>query len=120
MGIYLNKNERHSYEGLMKQIDSIKSLTGPVYFSAEEAGHSYNAVMKAAEKIKVMAGPVYVDERNQYNIILKHAEQLKELAGPVYQIEQFKHSYNEIQKNLAEMAKPQYGPVMTCDHKSCI
>ena len=61
---------------------------------------------------------MYVDERNQYNVIMTHAEKLNELAGPVYQLEQFKHSYSEIQKNLAELAKPQFGPVMTCNHKS--
>ena len=49
---------------------------------------------------------------------MKHAEKLNELAGPVYQLEQFKHSYSEIQKNLADLAKPQFGPVMTCNHKS--
>merc|ERR1719495_2830369 len=74
--------------------------------------------MKHAEKVQTLSGPVYIDERNQYNVILQHAEQMKNLAGPVYQLEEFKHSYGEIQKNLAEMQKPQFGPVMSCDHKS--
>ena len=104
-------------EGFMQQVESIKALSGPVYMP-EDIKHSFSEILKSAEKVKTLSGPVYVDQRNQYNVILQHAEKIKELAGPVYQLEQFKHNYNEIQKNLAEMSKPQYGPVMTCNHKS--
>ncbi len=85
--MYDLEESRHHFNELQKSVDTIKSLTGPVY--ACDHKNTFQEIGKHAEKLQYLMGPVYqhgVDHSNHFQQITQAVHKIKNLTGPVYDV----------------------------------
>ena len=98
--IYLMDDTRHHYSEVFKNVDELKTLTGPVFNIDNK--HCYVEIIKNVEKIEKLMGPVFdVEHRSTYNALKEKAEVLKELHGMCIIILLKKFFDNPCNQNLA-------------------
>ena len=60
----------HHFSEIMKSIDSIKTMSGPVYDLGQDSKHSCNEVTKTVDRIKTLAYPGDPFKQNEYEVDL--------------------------------------------------
>ena len=60
----------HHFSEIMKSIDSIKTMSGPVYDLGQDSKHSCNEVTKTVDRIKTLAYPGDPFKQIEYEVDL--------------------------------------------------
>ena len=57
-------DNEHEFSEILKKVDQLKDLVGPVY-AFGESGHQFHGLVKHVESLRTLMGPVFVDERHR-------------------------------------------------------
>lgn len=92
--IYVNENVRHSYQEHARP-DHLqpKHLKGPIYIN-DDTRHQFSQIEEHLESLKSLTAPIYnVESRSLFQDIQEHVESLKSLQGPVYEFGESGHKF---------------------------
>merc|ERR1711988_1869092 len=82
-------------------VDKGQALNGPLY-KIDDPAHHFDVIIEQAKAMKELQGPIYCDLQHHYHEISKKIETIQGMMGPIYLMDDTRHHYSEVFKNVDE------------------
>merc|ERR1719464_1237104 len=112
--VYFSEEQRHHFDQIKTQAETLKGLLGPIYDVAHK--HSCSMVSQKPDLEKTLQGPIYFENMgNKFDgSNYAAADKGKDLAGPIYRLDNPRYCFDVIMEH-ADILRGLQGPVYDVD-----